>query len=138
MINPETGWGFRDDTFNALHELAVYRHPSWFQLGDRDLATHIHRTEMLRLGVTLSGVTESIRVALGVQAKILPMTDQPVPTMIATDDRQLHFQEYLVRDRAEPVIGAFLSRESRKPRRRQELSNPWRRRRTSSFVRVIP
>lgn len=104
LINPETGWGFRGDTFNTLRQLALYGHTSWFQLGDRDLATHMHRTAMLRQGMTLSGVTDSIRVTLGVQAKILPMSDQPVTTTIATDDGRLHFQEYLVRDRAEPVI----------------------------------
>ena len=104
LVNPETGWGFRDETFRALEQLAVYGRPVWFNLGDRDLATHIHRTAMLREGATLSDAAESIRVAHGVKAKILPMSDQPVPTMIETEQGRLHFQEYLVQRRAEPVV----------------------------------
>jgi LPPG:FO 2-phospho-L-lactate transferase len=104
MVNPETGWGFRDETFHAHDQLAAYGRPAWFHLGDRDLATHIHRTAMLLEGATLSEAAESIRLALGVQAKILPMSDQPVPTMIDTEEGRLNFQEYLVQKRAEPVV----------------------------------
>ncbi|MDE3110769.1 MAG: YvcK family protein, partial [Acidobacteriota bacterium] len=89
LVNPETGWGFRDETFHTLEQLAVYGHSPWFHLGDRDLATHIHRTEMLRGGAGLSQVAESIRRAVGVEAKILPMTDDAVPTMIDTDEGRL-------------------------------------------------
>jgi len=104
MVNPETGWGFRDDTFRAHEQLAAYGRPAWFNLGDRDLATHIHRTAMLREGAALSGAADSIRLALGVKAKILPMSDQPVPTMINTEQGWLSFQEYLVQRRAQPVV----------------------------------
>jgi LPPG:FO 2-phospho-L-lactate transferase len=104
LVNPETGWGFRDETFRAHDQLAAYGRPAWFHLGDRDLATHIHRTAMLREGATLSEVAESVRLALGVQAKILPMSDQPVPTMIDTEQGRLNFQEYMVQKRAEPVV----------------------------------
>ncbi len=107
VVNPETGWGFRDETFRALEQLAVYRGPQWFHLGDRDLATHIHRTAMLRAGKRLSEVANSIREALGVPSTILPMTDQPVPTMIHTSQGRLHFQEYLVERQAEPNIQAI-------------------------------
>jgi LPPG:FO 2-phospho-L-lactate transferase len=106
LVNPDTGWGFRDETYRSLDQLAVYGHSQWFHLGDRDLATHIHRTEMLHRGASLSEAADSIRQALGVQARILPMTDQPVPTMIDTDQGRLHFQEYLVQRRAEPGIRA--------------------------------
>jgi len=104
LVNPDTGWGFRDETFRALEQLAVYGHSQWFHLGDRDLATHLHRTEMLRGGASLSEAAESIRKALGVQAKILPMSDQPVPTMMETDQGRIHFQEYLVQRHAEPRL----------------------------------
>jgi len=107
LVNPETGWGFREETFRALEQLAVYGRPQWFHLGDRDLATHIHRTAMLRGGARLSEVANSIREALGVQARILPMSDQPVPTMIETGEGWLHFQEYLVQRRAEPTVRAI-------------------------------
>jgi len=107
LVNPDTGWGFRDETFRALEQLAVYGRPQWFHLGDRDLATHIHRTAMLRAGARLSEVADSIREALGVRARILPMSDQPVPTMIETSQGRLHFQEYLVQRRAEPTVQAI-------------------------------
>lgn len=107
LVNPDTGWGLRDETFRALEQLAIYGRPQWFHLGDRDLATHIHRTAMLRAGVPLSEVADSIREALGVQARILPMTNQPVPTMIETSEGRLHFQEYLVQRRAEPIVRAI-------------------------------
>ena len=107
LVNPDTGWGFRDETFRALEQLAVYGRPQWFHLGDRDLATHIHRTAMLRAGARLSEVANSIREALGVRARILPMSDQPVPTMIETSEGRLHFQEYLVQRRAKPTVQAI-------------------------------
>jgi len=107
LVNPDTGWGFRDETFRALEQLAVYGRPQWFHLGDRDLATHIHRTAMLRAGARLSEVANSIREALGVRARILPMSNQPVPTMIETGEGRLHFQEYLVQRRAEPTVRAI-------------------------------
>jgi LPPG:FO 2-phospho-L-lactate transferase len=104
LVNGETGWGFREETFHAHEQLARYGHAGWFHLGDRDLATHIHRTEMLRAGKPLSAVAESIRQMLKVEATILPMTDRPVPTMIDTDEGRLHFQEYLVQRRAKPRV----------------------------------
>ena len=107
LVNPDTGWGFRDETFRAMGQLAIYGRPEWFHLGDRDLATHIHRTAMLREGVPLSEVADSIRKALGVMARILPMSDQPVPTIIETDQGRLHFQQYLVQRRAEPTVQAI-------------------------------
>ncbi len=107
-VNPETGWGFRGESFAALKRLGVLGRETWFHLGDRDLATHIHRTAMLQEGRTLSECADSIRRALGVAARILPMSDQPVPTLIETDEGVLHFQEYLVKRRAEPVVRRIL------------------------------
>jgi LPPG:FO 2-phospho-L-lactate transferase len=107
LVNPETGWGFRDETFRALEQLAVYGGPRWFHLGDRDLATHIYRTAMLRAGQRLSEVANSIREVLGVRSAILPMSDQPVPTMIQTSQGRLHFQEYLIERQAEPTVQAI-------------------------------
>lgn len=104
QVNPDSGWGFQNDTFRVLEQLAVYGHSPWFHLGDRDLGTHIHRTEMLRGGATLTEAADSIRKALGVQCKILPMTNQPVPAMVETSQGLIHFQEYLVHRRAEPRI----------------------------------
>jgi LPPG:FO 2-phospho-L-lactate transferase len=103
-VDPSKGWGYRGETFHALKRLAAYGRPDWFNLGDRDLATHIHRTAMLAEGKTLSHATDSIRIAIGVKSRILPMSDNSVPTIIDSNEGPLHFQEYLVKRRAEPVV----------------------------------
>src|SRR5467141_4388902 len=104
IVDEAKGWGYRDETFHALKRLAAFGRANWFNLGDRDLATHIHRSAILAEGKSLSDVTEAIRLALGLKARILPMCDQAVPTMIDTGEGELHFQEYLVKRRAEPVV----------------------------------
>jgi len=104
IVDAAKGWGYRGETFYALKRLAALGRGNWFNLGDRDLATHIHRTAMLAEGKSLSEAADAIRTALGVKARILPMSDQEVPTMIDTDEGELHFQEYLVKRRAEPVV----------------------------------
>jgi LPPG:FO 2-phospho-L-lactate transferase len=104
VVDQKKGWGLRAETFLALKHLASYGRPSWFNLGDRDLATHIHRTAMLADGKTLSQAADSIRIALGVKSRILPMSDSPIPTLIDSNEGPLHFQEYLVRRRTEPVV----------------------------------
>jgi LPPG:FO 2-phospho-L-lactate transferase len=104
VVDSVKGWGFRGETFHALQRLAAFGRVNWFNLGDRDLATHIHRTAMLAEGKSLADAAESIRMALGVRSRILPMCDLPVPTFIDSDEGALHFQEYLVKLRAEPVV----------------------------------
>jgi len=104
IVDAAKGWGYRGETFHALKRLAAFGRINWFNLGDRDLATHIHRSAMLAEGKSLSDAAEAIRLALGVKARILPMSDDPVPTMIDTAEGELHFQEYLVKRRAEPVV----------------------------------
>src|SRR5258706_12827608 len=104
IVDGAKGWGYREETFHALKRLAVFGRVNWFNLGDRDLATHIHRSAMLAEGKSLSDAAEAIRFALGVETRILPMCDEPVPTMIDTAEGALHFQEYLVKGRAEPVV----------------------------------
>lgn len=117
VVEATKGWGLRNETFHALKHLASYGRANWFNLGDRDLATHIHRTALLAEGKTLLQATESIRTALGVQARVLPMSDQPVPTIIDSNEGPLHFQEYLVKRRAEPVVHGirFSGAESARP-----------------------
>jgi LPPG:FO 2-phospho-L-lactate transferase len=100
----EQGWGIRGDTFHALEMLGRYGHPTWFNLGDYDLATHIHRSARLRQGWPLSAITDEIRQALGVVPHILPMTNQRAETKIVTDEGVLHFQEYLVQRRTGPTV----------------------------------
>src|ERR1700743_3004953 len=81
VIDPKKGWGFRGESFHLLKRLSVFGLVNWFNLGDRDLATHIHRTAMLAEGKTLADAAESIRVALGGKAGILPMGHEPVTTI---------------------------------------------------------
>jgi len=119
IVDPAMGWGFKGETFHALKRLAAFGRANWFNLGDRDLATHIHRTAMLSEGKTLSQAADSIRTALGVKSQILPMSDDPVPTIIESSEGPLHFQEYLVKRRAEPVVRGirFTGVESARPAR---------------------
>lgn len=104
LVNQEAGWGLAGDTFEALKWLARYGAASWFNLGDRDLATHLYRTSQLSLGYLLSEVTDSIRSSLGVRSRILPMNDAYTPTRVLTDEGEMHFQEYFVRRSCEPRV----------------------------------
>jgi LPPG:FO 2-phospho-L-lactate transferase len=101
IANEATGWGVADDTRTALDMLRRYGVDTWFQVGDRDFATHILRTERLRAGATLSEVVAELAVALDIHAAILPMTDEQVPTRVRTPSGELAFQEYFVRRRHE-------------------------------------
>ena len=104
VVNEETGWGITGETFRVTEGLARYGRPVWFNLGDRDLATHIHRSALLKNGRTLSQAMDSIRTALGVRTRLLPMSDDAVPTMLETDEGRMHLQDYLVRRRCEPKL----------------------------------
>jgi LPPG:FO 2-phospho-L-lactate transferase len=107
VINEATGWGIKGDTFECLEWMARYREARWFSLGDRDLATHIYRTDQLRQGRTLTEVTDQLRRALNVAATILPMTDAYTPTRVITDEGEMHFQQYFVGRRCEPRVRAL-------------------------------
>jgi LPPG:FO 2-phospho-L-lactate transferase len=99
------GWGLADDRFECLGALGrLYDDAGWFQLGDKDLATHIYRTDRLAQGATLSTVTAELCRAFGVTARVLPMSDQPVRTIVHTRVGQLSFQRYLVGLRARPTV----------------------------------
>ncbi|HEY0753585.1 MAG TPA: 2-phospho-L-lactate transferase [Ktedonobacteraceae bacterium] len=104
LVNEAQGWGIIDDTYHTMRQLTAYGHEDWFALGDRDLATHIHRTQLLRQGQTLSAITDDLRARLGLSLRILPMSDQLVQTHILTPDGLLHFEEYFVKRRcSDPV-----------------------------------
>ncbi len=105
LVNPDPGWGLAGDTFACLEMIGRYGEDTWFRLGDRDMATHILRTAALRRGETLTEITARLAAALGVRTKILPMTDDPVATMIITaNGEKLEFQDYFVRRRWQPVV----------------------------------
>lgn len=105
-IHPAQGWGREGDTFAVADELASrYRQPTWFTLGDRDLATHLVRTRTLAEGGTLTDATAAIAAAWGLRFTLLPMTDDPVTTRIRTaDGRDLHFQQWWVGEGAGPDV----------------------------------
>lgn len=106
LSNPETGWGLVGDSFHTLEMLRNYGAETWFNLGDRDLGTHIRRTQLLRQGRTLSEVTDELCASLGVKHRIAPMSDQAVRTVLDTAEGRLSMQEYFVQRRAEPGVNA--------------------------------
>jgi len=104
IVDEEKGWGIKADTFHALEMLQRYGYETWFGLGDRDLATHVHRTCLLESGLQLSQVTAMLSMALGLKVRIIPMTDERFETIVVTDKGGMHFQEYLVRRGAQDKV----------------------------------
>ena len=99
MLSKERGWGVDGDTFQCLEAMRRVGQPAWFQVGDRDLSTHLLRTQLLRSRRSLSEVTAEITHALGLDAGVLPMSDSPVETRVLTPDGEISFQEYFVKRR---------------------------------------
>ena len=99
LLSRDRGWGVEGDTFHCLEAMGHFGAPTWFQLGDRDLATHLVRTQLLAEGKTLTEATTEITRGLGIAACILPMTDARVETRVVTPAGELGFQEYFVRER---------------------------------------
>lgn len=104
LNDEQRGWGLAGESFVALEQLRGLGEEVWFRLGDKDLATHILRTQLLRQGITLSGVTQRIRTALDVKSQILPMSDDRIETRIVTSGGEISFQEYFVRERWAPEV----------------------------------
>ena len=104
ILSRERGWGVEGDTFHCLEAMRRAGARAWFQLGDRDLATHLRRTQLLLENKTLSEATAEIARSLGVQARILPMSDDRVETRVMTADGELNFQEYFVRERYQVAV----------------------------------
>lgn len=97
MVDEEKGWGIKGDTFLCLEMLRSFGFETWFNLGDKDLATHLYRTSLLKRGLKLSEVTAEISRALGLKVRILPMTDDRCETWVTTEAGSVHFEEYMVR-----------------------------------------
>jgi len=104
VVEEAQGWGRRDETFHAQEELARFGEDAWFRLGDRDLAAHIHRTRLLRNGVSLTAIVDGMRTALGIRARVLPATDGRQRTMVRTADGWISFQEYFVKRRSADLV----------------------------------
>jgi LPPG:FO 2-phospho-L-lactate transferase len=104
LSNPETGWGVRDESWSMMAMMARYGGPTWFRLGDRDLATHLLRSQWLREGFPLTWITRELCKLLGVRQNILPMCDARVHTIVHTEEGPLPFQEYFVQRRWQPAV----------------------------------
>jgi LPPG:FO 2-phospho-L-lactate transferase len=107
VADPARGWGCKEETFHCLQTLRRYGADTWFQLGDRDLATHLYRSSLLREGKSLSEATSRICRAWSVESRLLPMSEGFTPTLLETSSGRLHLQEYLVRERCEPRLSGL-------------------------------
>ncbi|MDR2202763.1 MAG: 2-phospho-L-lactate transferase [Nitrososphaerota archaeon] len=117
VVDDVKGWGIKGDTFCCLEMLKLFGEVGWFNLGDKDFATSVLRTSMLRAGASLSQVSAKVGCDLGLKLKILPMTDDPFTTYVRIPDGLVHFEEYLVkREAKDTVLGVeFVGVESAKP-----------------------
>jgi LPPG:FO 2-phospho-L-lactate transferase len=104
LLDGTRGWGVRDDTFHCLEAMQRLGGDTWFRLGDRDLATHLRRTLLLRAGASLTAATRAIADALGVTARLVPMSDDPVRTELRTRGGWLSLEEFFVRERCLPEV----------------------------------
>jgi LPPG:FO 2-phospho-L-lactate transferase len=107
IANPKTGWGRVDESWNFMASVRAYGGADWFQLGDKDVALHVLRTQALSQGTALSDFMQRMSLALGVVVPILPMSDDPVPTVVETDEGDLPFQTYFVARGCEPRVKGF-------------------------------
>lgn len=107
VANPVAGWGLADETWSFMDALGKLGGPTWFRLGDRDLATHVERTRRRASGESLATVTKDLCTRLGVRHRVVPMSDDPVRTLVRTDGSTLEFQQYFVRDKCEPRVQGF-------------------------------
>ncbi|MDA4848766.1 2-phospho-L-lactate transferase [Hoeflea poritis] len=107
LADREHGWGRTDESWNFMDAVRELGGADWFNLGDRDLALHVLRTDRLKSGESLSGVTNHIAGVLGIRVSIVPMCDQPVATVVETADGPLEFQHYFVRERCAPQVTGF-------------------------------
>ena len=104
IVDEEKGWGIKDDTFQCLEMLKKFGLETWFALGDKDFATSIFRTDLLKKGLTLSQITEEICSLLGLKVKILPMTDNKFETRVKIEEESIHFEEYFVKKQAKDKV----------------------------------
>lgn len=107
LNNADTGWGRADETWSFLAEIERLRLETWFRIGDRDLAVHVCRTHALHEGRSLSSLTAELTRRFGIAAEVIPMSDDPVRTIVDTSGGELAFQEYFVRRRCEPIVRAI-------------------------------
>lgn len=108
LANPETGWGRANESWQAFESVAKLDGEDWFRIGDRDLGTHLVRTQRMQRGDSLSEITRDFCLNWGIEHMVLPMSDDAIPTMVNSEIGVLHFQEYFVRQRCEPKVSGFI------------------------------
>ena len=104
IVDKEKGWGFQDETFNCLKSLGQFYDFKWFNLGDRDLATHVYRTDLFNKGFSKAEITMRIAEKMGIKSHLIPMTNENVQTIITTDSEEMHFEEFFIRYKSRPRI----------------------------------
>ncbi len=138
VANPATGWGLKDESWGMMAALARYGGPTWFQLGDRDLATHLLRSKWLRDGYPYNYVTTELCRRMGVRCTVLPMSEQPLRTILQTSQGELSFQEYFVKLEWQPVVKRFTLRAQIPPSPAAKSSAPSVTPTPSSFAPATP
>ena len=121
ILDEQQGWGIKSDSFGFLEQVRMLGEQSWFKLGDRDLATHVIRTNMLQDGKNLSEITEWMRIRYGISSKIIPATDSPIETKIITDKEEMNIQQFWVKHRGEPKVRGVIYKGSNKARINPEI-----------------
>ena len=124
LANEETGWGRAGESGAFMEALGALGGETWFFLGDKDLAIHVERTRRLRAGESLSTVTSALCTRLGIRARIVPMSDDPVPTVVETPEGPLAFQHYFVRERCRPKVRGFRHEGAERARPAPRSSTP--------------
>lgn len=104
ILDTQRGWGIQNDTFNFLDQFRRHGEPTWFSLGDRDLATHVIRTHMIKRGDSLTQITETMRKKFRISARIIPSTDDQVTTTVLTNKGKMHLQEFWVKNGGRPQV----------------------------------
>jgi len=104
IVDTQKGWGIQDESFNCLNILNNYYDFKWFNLGDKDLATHIYRTDLFKKGYNKTEITALICEKLGIKSQLIPMSNEEVQTFIITDLKTMHFEEYYIRYQCEPKV----------------------------------
>jgi len=107
LANPNTGWGRANETWSAMETFEMLGAPTWFRLGDRDLGWHLERTRRLANGQTLGQITADLCKILGIEARVLPMSDDPLATRVYTSEGEMPFQEYFVKHQCQPIVNGF-------------------------------
>jgi LPPG:FO 2-phospho-L-lactate transferase len=121
ILDEQQGWGIKTDSFGFLEQVRMLGEQTWFKLGDRDLATHVIRTNMLKAGKNLSEITEWMRVRYGIPSKIIPATNSPIETKILTDKGEMNIQQFWVKHRGEPKVRRVFYKGSKKARINPEI-----------------